>query len=119
MLAPGDDRLAEVVADAVREACAARVANYDDGELKRMVRLGFDRARSHGLTKAEDIAGFVAVMFEVAPRFDEQTEIRSLLDDPAFPPSMRFQLMFDRASENAWNDAGKLYEDSFWLPDAA
>lgn len=116
-IAADDAQLAAVVAEAVRVACAERVAGYDEAELQRMVRLGFERARSHELTAAEDIAAFVAIMFEVAPRFDEQEDIRQVLDDPAFPPSMRLYQIFDRASEEAWNEAGRRYEDSFWFPD--
>jgi len=116
-IATDDDQLAKVVAEAVRKANGERVEGYEDAELERMVRLGFDRARSHGLTGAEDIAAFVAVMFEVAPRFDEQEAIKQVLDDPSFPPSMRFYQIFDRAPGEAWNEAGRRYEDSFWFPD--
>lgn len=115
-IATDDDQLAKVVTEAVRKANADRVVGYEDEELERMVRLGFDRARSHALTAAEDIAAFVAVMFEVAPRFDEQEEIRQVLDDPSFPPSIRFYQIFDRVPEQAWNEAGRRYEDSFWFP---
>jgi hypothetical protein len=115
-IATNDDQLAKVVAEAVKEAVPERVVGYEDPELEQMVRLGFERARSHGLTAAEDIAAFVAVMFEVAPRFDEQTEIKQLLDDPQFSPSMRFYMLFDRAPEQAWIEAGRRYEDSFWFP---
>jgi hypothetical protein len=116
-IATDDDQLAKVVAEAVRKACPDRVISFDDTELERAVRLGFERARSHGLTAAEDIAAFVAIMFEVAPRFDEQAEVKLVLDDPAFPPSVRFGQLFARTADGAWNEAGRRYEDSFWFPD--
>ena len=117
-IATDDDQLARVVAESVRKAVGERVEGYEDAELERMVRLGFERARSHGLTGAEDIAAFIAIMFEVAPRFDEQEDIRAVLDDPSFPPSIRLYQVFDRASDDAWNEAARRYEDSFWFPDS-
>ena len=117
-IASGEDELALMVARCVREANPERVSAYDDAALESMVKLGIERARSHELIAAEDIAAFVSVMFAVAPRFDEQPEIGQVLSDPQFPAGMRFYQIFDRVADEAWAKAEKKYENSFWLPDA-
>jgi hypothetical protein len=116
-IATNDDQLAKVVAEAVREANGDRVAEYDDSELARMARIGIDRARSRGLFNAEDIAAFVAIMFEIAPRFDEQPEIDAAFKDARLPPELRFKMLFQMVPDAAWAEAGKRYDDSFWFPD--
>lgn len=110
--------LTEVVREALRLAVADRVADYADDELGTMVKIGIERAQANGLTGAEDIAAFVAVMFEVAPRFDEQPEIRQVLDDERFAPADRLNRAFQSVDDAAWLQAGKRYDDSFWFPEA-
>jgi hypothetical protein len=118
-IASDESQLAVVIARSIRVANGARVAGYSDKDLESMVKIGMDRARSHDLIRAEDIAAFVAVMFEVAPRFDEQDEIRAVLADTKLTPEMRFSMLFDRVSEEAWVSAQKKYEDSFWFTASA
>ena len=118
-IASDEDELRSEVGKAVRYAVPERVTPYDDAELLRMVAIGIERARANKLTAAEDIAAFVAVMFAVAPRFDEQKEVREALDNEAFPIGERLVRVFDMAQPAAWLDAERRYDDSFWFPDAA
>ena len=115
-IARDDAALIDVVRQAIREANGERVADYDDGELNSMLRIGIDRAKSHGLTGAEDIAYFVAIMFEVAPRFDEQPDIRQVLENDEFSHEIRLKQIFTSVDDRAWIEAGRKYEDSFWFP---
>ena len=117
-IAANEDERVSVVAAAVRKACGNRVADFDDKQMATAVRIGIDRAKVHGLSNVEDLAAYITVMLEVAPRFDEQPEIRQLLGDPNLRPPERFYLMMDRASDKAWCEAERRYEDSFWFPDA-
>lgn len=114
-IASDENQLVEVIAQSIRAANGERVAGYDDKDLGSMVKIGIERARSHELTRAEDIAAYVAVMFEVAPRFDEQPEFREVFHDALFSPEARFYQIFDRVKEDAWIEAQKKYEDSFWF----
>ncbi len=114
-IAADENELVDVIAKSIRLANGTRVAGYDDKELGAMVKIGIGRARTHGLTRAESIAAFVAVMFEVAPRFDEQAEIAEVLNDERFTPEVRFSQLFERVQDGAWTDAQKKYEDSFWF----
>jgi len=115
-IAVDDEQLVEVVGRAVREAKPERVADYDDKKLEKMVKIGVERAKAHDLKRAEVITAFVAVMFEISPRFDEQAEIRQALDNTIFPPDERFYQLFERVSDDAWLEAERLYEDTFWFP---
>lgn len=114
-IAADEEELVSVIAKSIHLANGTRVAGYDDKELGSMVKVGIARARSRGLTRAEAIAAFVAVMFEVAPRFDEQPEINEVLKDERLSPEVRFFQIFDRVQDTAWIEAQKKYEDSFWF----
>lgn len=115
-IAADEEQLVEVICEAIREAKPERVADYDDKKLEKMVKIGIGRARSNELKRAEDITAFVAVMFEISPRFDEQEEIKQVLNDKTFPPDERFYQLFERVSDEAWLEAERLYEDTFWFP---
>lgn len=116
-IAPDDTMLVSVVRRAVQAANGSRVQVYEDQQLDSMVKIGIDRARARGLEFAEDIAAFVAIMFEVAPRFDEQPDINAVLSGEALPPNLNLETLFARAGEPYWIDAEKKYEDSFWFGD--
>ncbi len=115
-IAVDEEQLVKVISRAIREANAERVAGYDDKKLAKMVKTGIKRAKSHDLEKAQTIAAFVAVMFEIAPKFDEQEEIKTVLGDALFPPDERFYQLFERVSDDGWREAETLYEDTFWFP---
>lgn len=115
-IAADEEQLIEIIIGILRDLNGERVKDYDDEKLTGMVKIGIDRARSHELTKAEDIAAFVSVMFEVAPKFDEQAEIKAVLNDTNFPPEDRFYQLFERVSDEGWLEAETLYEDTFWFP---
>jgi hypothetical protein len=118
-IAADENELVAEVAKSVRGAVNERVSPYDDAQFQKMVKIGIDRARANKLTGAEDISAFVAVMFEVAPRFDEQKDIRAVLDNEKFPPEARFYQIFDFATDQAWAEAERRYDDSFWFPEGA
>lgn len=115
-IAADEEQLVEVISGAIRFLNEERVAGYDKTKLEKMVKIGIERAKSHELTRAQDIAAFVAVMFEVAPKFDEQEQIKMVLSDTTFSPDERFYQLFERVSEDAWLEAETLYEDTLWFP---
>ncbi len=115
-IARDEAELVDVVRGAIRRASRSRVAAFDDDELRGMVRIGIERARSHGLAGVEDLAAFVAIMFEIAPRFDEQKDIREILQDTTFPIETRMEHIFTCLDEAPWIEAQKKYDDCFWFP---
>lgn len=115
-IAADEEQLIEAISQAIRDFNADRVADYEDEKLGKMVKIGIERAKSHELTRGQDIAAFVAVMFEIAPKFDEQEEIKTLLNETMFPADERFYQLFERVSDEAWLEAETLYEDTLWFP---
>lgn len=85
--------------------------------LREMVANGVIRARGHGYHTDEDLMAFVAVMFEIAPNFDEHPEIRKALRDETVPMEERFDSIFDRVRHQAWDEAELSYDPDAWFPE--
>jgi hypothetical protein len=104
------------VARHLREEHASRCEGIGGEELTRRVEIGIARARGHGLTWDASITAFVAIMFEVAPTFDEQPAIRRVLSDRRLSADRRIDALWDRTSEEDWDEAeahaGRA--ESFW-----
>lgn len=115
-IAADEDQLVKLITRIVREANVERTADYEDETLEKMVKTGIERAKGYDLQNAEDIAAFVAVMFEIAPNFDEQEQIKAVLADTNFPPADRFYQLFERVSDEDWKSAENLYNADVWFP---
>ena len=100
---------------AIREANPERVLDYDDKKLEEIVKIGIKRARSHDLERSEDVAAFVALMFEIAPNFDEQEEIKTILADTNYTPTERINQLWKRSSDEAWEEAEQSYKADVWF----
>jgi hypothetical protein len=80
-----------------------------------MVRNGIKRAESHLFKTAEDITAFVSIMFEIAPNFDEQPAIKSILDDSKFPPADRLERLWSPlVTDEDWEQAANNYNENSW-----
>jgi hypothetical protein len=84
-----------------------------------MIEAAIERARSHGLTTDEQIFGFVSVMFEIAPNFDEEPTLRAILSDTRFTPAERWESMFADTPDlqAAWERAAQpaFYNEQAWI----
>lgn len=116
MIAADETELETLIADAVRAANAERVEGYDADVLNSMIKTAIARARSHDISNAEDIAAYAAVMFEIAPNFDEQPDIKLVLADTTFPAAERFYQLFERVNDESWAEAEKRYDELVWFP---
>lgn len=114
-IAKNDAELNRLIAQALREANPERIADYDDEKLSAMIQIGIERAKSHDIERAEDIGAFVALMFEIAPNFDEQDEIKIVLADTNFPVSDRLAQLWERTSDEAWEKAEQNYKSDVWF----
>jgi hypothetical protein len=113
-----DEEFVEFLVAHVKEDFPEKSSEYDDERLRVMVRGGIKRAESHDLTTAEDITAFVSIMFEVAPNFNEQPEIKTVLDDKKFPPEDRIERLWSPlVSEEAWEEAKDKYNENAWFPE--
>lgn len=88
---------------------------HDDETLEKRVRGGIERAKSHDFKISQDITSFISLMFKIAPNFDEQTEIKAVLDDETTPPDERFeQLEPPLVPDTAWDEAAENYDEDAW-----
>jgi hypothetical protein len=113
-----DEEFEEFLIEHVKQEFPEKAAERDEETLREMVRGGIQRAERHGLTLAEDVAAFISIMFEIAPNFDEQPQIKSVLDDKSFAPEDRIgRLWSPPVTEEAWTEAEKNYNENAWFPE--
>lgn len=116
-IAQNDDDLVRLIRQIMRECCPGRVENYSDKLLDGMIRLGVDKAKKYKFAKAETIAAYVTVMFEIAPNFDEEPSIKQVLEDQNYVVDDRFFQLWQRVDEKVWLEAEQKYDARQWFPD--
>lgn len=82
--------------------------------LEAMVRTGIARAREHGYASEADLAGFVVLMFETAPNFDDHPLLRRGLRDERVKLEERLQALLQNATEANWGVVKEAYDASAW-----
>src|SRR5262245_45845822 len=89
-----DEEFVEFLVEHVKEEFPEKAAERDEETLRTMVKNGIERAESHNLRSAEDQTSFISIMFEIAPNFDEQPQIKTVLDDEQFAPADRIERLW-------------------------
>jgi hypothetical protein len=110
----GEKKFVDELSQTARENHADAVEDLSDEELKKYVEIGIARARGHGLLSEDAITAFVRLMFDIAPNFDEQTNIARMLKDERLEPDDRIELVLEAASEEDWAEAESLYDENAW-----
>jgi hypothetical protein len=116
-IAQNDDDLVRLIRQIMRECCPGRVESYSDKVLDGMILLGLEKAKKYNFAKAETIAAYVTVMFEIAPNFDEQPSIKQVMEDNNFVVDDRFFQLWQRVDDKVWVEAEKGYDPKMWFPD--
>lgn len=112
-----DEEFVEFLVAHVKEEFPDKTSEREDETLRIMVKGGIKRSESHDLTRAEDIAAFISIMFEVAPNFDEQSQIKAVLDDAMYPPEDRIERLWSPiVNDEAWEEAENKHNENAWLP---
>lgn len=87
--------------------------------VRAMIGVAIKRARKYRLTGDAQIMGFVAVMFEIAPNFDEEPTLRAILMDTRGEPEERWETLFTDSPElnAAWERAAHpdFYNHTAWI----
>ena len=113
-----DEEFVEFLVGHVKEEFPEKIEERDEETLRTMVRGGVRRAESHGFTTAEDITAFISIMFEIAPNFDEQAQIKAVLDDTKFPPEERIERLWSPlVTDENWEEAENNYNKNAWFPE--
>lgn len=112
-----EEAYARDMARYLREEHAEDVATLSDYELKRRVDVAIAKAVRYEMTWDESITAFVAIMFAVSPNFDDQPAIRAVMSDDRVPPNLRIDALWDRTTDEDWEEAARFAEqaeEGFW-----
>jgi hypothetical protein len=115
-----DSEMIEFIIEHLQEETPELIDRIPLDGLQEMVGNGINRARSHKLSSLGNITAFVSIMFEIAPNFDEQPEIKQVLDDTNEPIDKNFDLLFEPRLDEAWEKATNGSPDNWaeaWFPE--
>jgi hypothetical protein len=109
----------------LRENYAAAVVTLPSGrqttttelpeeKLYSLIRAGIARARGHEIGLESATAGFVAVMFEIAPNFDTHRLSQVLLNDEEIEPNSRLDELLKVLTEKNWESIRADYDPAAW-----
>ncbi|HEY0004205.1 MAG TPA: hypothetical protein VGB17_05295 [Pyrinomonadaceae bacterium] len=113
-LPKSDAEIVEFIIKHLQEESPELIDRIPLDGLREMVGNGIKRARTHGLSSLADLTGFVSIMFEIAPNFDVIPAIRSVLSDENVPPDKRFERLFEKELDEAWERAANNYNPEAW-----
>jgi hypothetical protein len=109
-----EPELIELVFDHLCEHHAEAVAGMDDDEIFRRSGVAVRRAARYGFTKESSVAAYAALMFLVAPNFDEQPAITAVLASPRLSADARIGKIHTLTTEADWDAAGAAADPSAW-----
>jgi hypothetical protein len=90
------------------------VQHIDRERLQERVVIAVAKGRRYGFQTISDLAGFAALMFELAPNFDDHPSFRRILVDRETLPEMKLRRLSQVISEKDWREAMGLYDKAFW-----
>ena len=82
--------------------------------LETMIHTGLARARAHDFMSEADLAGFVALMVETAPNFDDHPLLRRGLRDERVRLEKRIESLLQHATEANWAVVKEDYDPTAW-----
>ena len=111
----------------LRESYSASVVKLPDGgeftvgdllddTLIQLIRTAIAKARRYEMTLQSSIASFVALMFDVAPNFDEHRLCEVLFGDEEKPPDARMEDILTVLTEKNWEAIRNDYDPQVWTP---
>jgi hypothetical protein len=110
-----DRDLVKVIYWHLRNHHSRSVQFLDKGILEERIQLSIRKARRYNLGTISDLAGFTALMFELAPNFDDHPSFRKVLVDPSIPPEAKMRKLSQVITDREWDEAVKLYDRRFWV----
>ncbi len=109
-----DEKFVQRIMKHLREEQDAETYELDDPELRRRVKIGIKKARSYALTAERPIVFFVQLMFAIAPNFDEQAKINSILKEDHEEPNQKMSYLLKNSADEDWDYAAADYDDAVW-----
>lgn len=87
----------------------------DRHRLEARLKIAVGRARGYGLGTISDLAGYAALMFELAPNFDQHPSFRRVLEDPSVAGDTKMRRLSQVISDHEWNEAAASYDRDYWV----
>jgi hypothetical protein len=110
-----DRDLVKIIYWHLRNYHARSVQHLGKHLLERRIQFSVLRARQYQLTSVSDLAGYTALMFELAPNFDEHPSFRKVLIDPGLAPDAKMKRLSQVITDREWDEALQRYDRNFWL----
>ncbi len=110
-----DRDLVKIIYWHLRNYHARSVQHLQKQVLEKRIFFAIMRARRYQLTSVSDLAGFTALMFELAPNFDEHPSFRRVLSDPVLPPEAKMKRLSQVITDREWDEALRMYDRAFWI----
>jgi hypothetical protein len=85
-----------------------------ENDLKAMVGRAISKARSYGLSNESSLAGFVALMFEAAPNFDQHPALQQILLDKTIDGNARVEQLLAHFTGEIWQVVKTNYDRHAW-----
>ena len=98
----------------LRNHHAKAVQYLERGALEERVQIGLARAKRYKLISVADLAGFVALMFELAPNFDEHPSFKQALSQAEIPADARMRYLSKMITQRDWREAQDRFDRTFW-----
>lgn len=109
-----EEDLVRVIYWHLRNHHAKVVQHLERYDLEERVNVTIARGRGYGFQTIADLAGYSALMFELAPNFDEHPSFRKILADRELLPELKLRRLSQQISETDWREALARYDKSFW-----
>ena len=93
------------------------VSHLPPSTLESRVRFGIEKGRSQGLTWESSLTGFVIIMFQFGPDFDELDPFRDALEAEISDENERILWMYDSVSYAERDRLRRSADKSQWLND--
>lgn len=82
--------------------------------LEERIQISIHRARQYGFANVADLAGFAALMFELAPNFDLHPSFARVLGDVAIQAEAKLRTLAQTITDREWHEAQILFDRDFW-----
>ena len=109
-----DRDLVKVIYWHLRNHHSRSVQFLDKSVLEDRVTFAIQKARRYGLGTVSDLAGYAALMFELAPNFDDHPSFRMILEDPSTPSEAKMRKLAQVITDQEWREVLDLYDRNFW-----
>jgi hypothetical protein len=106
--------LVKVICWHLRNFHSKAVQYIEREKLESRVRVAIAKGRLYRLSSLADLAGFAALMFELAPNFDEHPSFQAVLTDERFEQSSKMKRLSQVITDREWGEALKNYDREFW-----